>query len=265
MAERRFIILGSGSSGGVPRLGNNWGDCDPDEPRNTRTRCSMLIEQEGAGGITRVLIDTSPDMRAQLLRAGVGTLDAVVYTHAHADHVHGLDDLRMVVFNMKRRLPIWADGDTQNDLYSRFGYAFAQPASSPYPPILDMFTIDGDVTIDGAGGAMTLTPFKVGHGAIDALGFRVGDLAYLPDVAEIPDDAWRVLEGLDCWILDALRRTPHPTHSHLALALEWMERAQPRTGIITNMHIDMDYRTLEAELPDHIRPAYDGMTLTYKV
>jgi phosphoribosyl 1,2-cyclic phosphate phosphodiesterase len=265
MAQRRFIILGSGSSGGVPRIGGIWGDCDPNEPRNRRTRCSMLIEQEGEGGTTRVLIDTSPDMRAQLLEAGVGTLDAVVYTHSHADHVHGLDDLRMVVFNMKRRLPVWADGDTQNDLYSRFGYAFAQPATSPYPAILDMFTIDGDITIDGAGGAITLTPFKVGHGAIDALGFRIGDLAYLPDVADIPEAAWRVLEGLDCWILDALRRTPHPTHAHLARALEWMDRAAPRRGIITNMHVDMDYRTLEAELPDHIRPAYDGMTLTYEV
>ncbi|MEB8386865.1 MBL fold metallo-hydrolase [Rhodobacteraceae bacterium KMM 6894] len=265
MAERRFIILGCGSSGGVPRLGNHWGACDPDEPRNTRTRCSILIEQEDEGGITRVLIDTSPDMRAQLLRADVGTLDAVVYTHSHADHVHGIDDLRMVVFNMKNRLPVWADGHTQNELYSRFGYAFTQPETSPYPPILDMNTINGDVTIDGAGGAITLTPFEVGHGSIDALGFRIGDVAYLPDVAKIPEESWRVLEGLECWILDALRRTPHPTHAHLALALEWMERAKPRTGIITNMHIDMDYRTLEVELPDHIRPAYDGLTLTYEV
>ena len=262
MAERRFTILGCGSSGGVPRLGGNWGDCDPNEPRNTRTRCSMLIEQEGPDG---VLIDTSPDMRAQLLRAEVGTLDGVVFTHSHADHVHGIDDLRMVVFNMKHRLAVWADGDTQNELYSRFGYAFMQPTTSPYPPILDMHTIDGDVTIDGAGGPITLVPFEVGHGSIDALGFRIGDLAYLPDVAQIPETSWKMLEGLDCWILDALRRTPHPTHAHLAQALEWIERARPRKGIITNMHIDMDYRTLEAELPDHIRPAYDGMTLTYEV
>ncbi|MCZ4352314.1 MBL fold metallo-hydrolase [Roseovarius aestuarii] len=265
MTERRFIILGCGSSGGVPRIGGLWGDCDPTEPRNTRTRCSMLIEQEGPDGMTRVLIDTTPDMRAQLLREGIGTLDAVVFTHSHADHVHGIDDLRMVVFNMKHRLPVWADGDTQNELYSRFGYAFTQPETSPYPPILDMHTINGDVTIDGAGGPITLTPFQVGHGAIDALGFRVGDLAYLPDVANIPETSWAVLKDLDCWILDALRRTPHPTHSHLALALEWMERAAPRRGVLTNMHIDMDYRTLEAELPAHIRPAYDGMTLTYEV
>ncbi len=225
----------------------------------------MLIEQEGPGGITRVLIDTSPDLRAQLLEAGVGELDAVVYTHSHADHVHGIDDLRMIVFNMKRRLPVWADGDTQNALYARFGYAFIQPEDSPYPPILDMHTINGDVTIDGAGGPVTLTPFEVNHGSIEALGFRIGDLAYLPDVAHIPDDVWPVLEGLDCWILDALRRTPHPTHSHLEQSLEWIARVAPRHAVLTNMHIDLDYQTVADETPDHVIPAYDGMTLTYKV
>ncbi len=265
MAKRRFIILGCGSSGGVPRLGGHWGDCDPNEPRNTRRRCSMLIEQEGPDGITRVLIDASPDLRAQLLDAGVGELDAVLFTHSHADHVHGIDDLRMIVFNMKKRLPVWADGDTQNALYSRFGYAFVQPETSPYPPILNMNTIDGDVTIEGAGGAITLTPFTVGHGAIEALGFRIGDVAYLPDVADIPEDVWPVLDGLDCWIVDALRRTPHPTHSHLENTLKWIERAAPRRGVITNMHIDMDYRTLEKELPEHVIPAYDGLTLCYEV
>ncbi|MEL7259632.1 MAG: MBL fold metallo-hydrolase, partial [Pseudomonadota bacterium] len=244
MGRTKFTILGCGSSGGVPRLGGNWGDCDPENPRNHRRRCSLLVEREGEEGTTRVLIDTSPDLRSQLLDAGVGTLDAVLYTHSHADHVHGLDDLRMVVFNMRRRLPVWADGDTQNALLSRFGYAFVQPENSPYPPILDMHTIDGDVVIEGAGGAITLRPFEVNHGSIDALGFRVGDLAYLPDVAAIPDEAWRMLEGLDCWILDALRRTPHPTHSHLENSLAWIERAAPRRAILTNMHIDMDYQTL---------------------
>lgn len=262
-AERRFTILGCGSSGGVPRLGGHWGDCDPDNPRNTRRRCSLLIEQEGPGGITRVLIDTSPDLRSQLLDAGVGELDAVAYTHSHADHVHGLDDLRMIVFNMKRRLPVWADGDTQNALYARFGYAFMQPDDSPYPPILDMHTISGDFTVSGAGGDITLIPFEVNHGAIEALGFRVGGVAYLPDVAQIPDDVWPRLEGLDCWILDALRRTPHPTHSHLAQSLDWLERSGARQGVLTNMHIDMDYATLCAELPDTVVPAYDGMTLTF--
>jgi len=265
MGERRFIILGCGSSGGVPRLGGHWGECDPTNPRNMRRRCSMLVEQDGPEGTTRVLIDTSPDLRGQLLDAGIGELDAVVYTHSHADHVHGIDDLRMIVFNMKQRLPVWADGDTQNALYARFGYAFMQPDDSPYPPILDMHTIEGDVVIDGAGGPITLTPFEVNHGSIEALGFRVGDVAYLPDVAEIPDDVWPVLDGLECWIVDALRRTPHPTHSHLSQTLDWIARVAPRRAVLTNMHIDLDYKTVADETPDHITPAYDGMTLTYPV
>jgi len=265
MAELRFTILGCGSSGGVPRLGGHWGDCDPANPRNTRRRCSLLVERVTDDGATRVLIDTSPDLRAQLLDAGVGALDAVVYTHAHADHVHGIDDLRMIVFNMRRRLPVWADGDTQNDLYSRFGYAFVQPEDSPYPPILDMHTIQGDITVDGAGGPVTLAPFRVNHGAIDALGFRIAELAYLPDVASIPDAAWPALDSLDCWILDALRRTPHPTHAHLDLALEWIARARPRRAVLTNMHIDLDYATVTAETPDHVTPAFDGMVIRYEV
>jgi len=265
MAELKFTILGCGSSGGVPRLGGVWGDCDPNNPKNRRKRCSMLVQRITDEGVTSVLIDTSPDMRQQLLEAEVGRLDGVVWTHGHADHVHGIDDLRMIVFNMRKRLPVWADGDTQNDLYSRFGYAFIQPADSPYPPILDMHTIKGDVRINGAGGEIVLTPFKVNHGSIDALGFRVGDLAYLPDVATIYDDAWDALQGLDCWVLDTLRRTPHPTHSHLDQSLEWIDRMAPRRAVLTNMHIDLDYQTLEDETPDHITPAYDGMVISYQV
>ena len=193
----------------------------------------------------------------------MGELDAVAYTHDHADHVHGLDDLRMVVFNIRKRLPVWADGDTQNTLYARFGYAFVQPAGSPYPPILDMNTIEGDFTIEGAGGPITLRPITVNHGSIDALGFRIGDLAYLPDVAEIPPESWPMLEGLDCWVLDALRRTPHPTHAHLEKSLEWIERARPRRAVLTNMHIDMDYQTVAEETPEHVTPAHDGMVIRY--
>lgn len=262
--EMRFTILGCGSSGGVPRLGGHWGDCDPTNPKNRRRRCSMLVERVGPEGTTRVLIDTSPDLRAQLLDAGVGELNAVIWTHAHADHTHGLDDLRMIVFNMRKRLPVWADGDTQDDLFSRFAYAFVQPEGSPYPPILEMHTISGDVTIDGAGGPVVLRPFEVNHGAIDALGFRVGDLAYLPDVADIPETSWPMLEGLDCWVLDALRREPHPTHAHLARSLEWIARAAPKQAVLTNMHIDLDYAEVDAETPAHVTPAYDGMVLRYE-
>jgi phosphoribosyl 1,2-cyclic phosphate phosphodiesterase len=259
----RFTILGCGSSGGVPRLGDHWGDCDPDNPKNRRRRCSLLVERETAEGITRVLIDTSPDMRAQLLDAGIGTLDGVAWTHAHADHLHGLDDLRQIVFNMRQRLDVWADGATQADLLSRFAYAFTQPEGSPYPPILNLHTIDGPFEIDGPGGPITLIPFEVAHGSIDALGFRIGGVAYLPDVNEIPEAAWSHLQGLDCWILDALRRKPHPTHAHLDLALEWIARARPRRAVLTNMHVDLDYATVAAETPDHITPAHDGLVLTY--
>ncbi|MBT5295780.1 MAG: MBL fold metallo-hydrolase [Octadecabacter sp.] len=255
-------ILGCGSSGGVPRLGGHWGDCDPTNPKNVRTRCSMLVTKTGDNGTTRVLIDTSPDLRQQLLDAEVGELDAVVYTHAHADHVHGLDDIRMVVYNMRQRLQVWADGDTGNQLLARFGYAFVQPKGSSYPPICDLNTIDGDVVIDGAGGAITLTPFEVEHGSIDALGFRIGNAAYLPDVSDIPDDVWPHLQNLDLWIVDALRRDPHPTHAHLAKTLEWIDRVAPKRAVLTNMHIDLDYATLAAETPDHITPAFDGLTLT---
>ncbi len=262
MAQLRFTILGCGSSGGVPRLGGHWGACDPENPKNTRRRCSLLVERETENGTTAVLIDTSPDLRAQLLDAGVGRLNAVLYTHSHADHVHGIDDLRMIVFNMRARLPVYADGATTNDLLNRFGYAFVQPPGSAYPPILDINSIDGDVTIDGDGGPITFTPFEVTHGTIDALGFRIGDVAYLPDVSDIPDAAWPHLENLDTWILDALRRDPHPSHSHLSNSLEWITRAAPKRAVLTNMHIDLDYQTVRDETPDNVEPAYDGMTIT---
>lgn len=267
MATLRFTILGCGSSGGVPRLGDlpggDWGECDPTNPKNRRRRCSMLVERVTENGTTRALIDTSPDMRDQLLDAGIGSLDAVLYTHSHADHVHGLDDLRQIVFNTRRRLAVWADGPTQEALLSRFGYAFVQPAGSPYPPILDLFTIDGPVTITGAGGDIPFTPFYADHGSIDALGFRIGPLAYLPDAVKIPDESWPHLENLDCWVVDALRRKPHPTHAHLALTLEWIARANPARAVVTNLHNDLDHAELLAELPPHIRPAHDGMILTY--
>ena len=265
MGEIRFTILGCGSSGGVPRLGGHWGACDPENPKNSRTRCSLLVERETDDGTTSVLIDTSPDLRGQLLKAGVGRLDGVVYTHSHADHVHGIDDLRMIVFNMRARLPVWADEPTQAALRQRFDYAFVQPRNSTYPPILDLHLIDGDIPIGGAGGPITFSPFLVHHGGMDALGFRIGDVAYLPDVAQIPDAAWDRLHNLDLWIVDALRRDPHPTHSHLARTLDWIDRLAPKRAVLTNMHIDLDYATVLAETADHIVPAYDGLTLRFPV
>lgn len=221
----------------------------------------MLVERDGPDGTTSVLIDTSPDLRNQLLNTNTGRLDGVVYTHSHADHVHGIDDLRMIVFNMRARIPVWADGDTQNELISKFGYAFVQPEGSPYPPILNMKTISGPFEIDGPGGPIPFRPFKVGHGSIDSLGFRIGTLAYLPDVAEIYDDAWDELQDLDIWIVDALRRTPHPTHAHLERTLEWIDKIKPKQAVLTNMHIDMDYDAVIRDTPDTVTAAYDGMVL----
>lgn len=262
MTALRFTILGCGSSGGVPRLGGLWGACDPENPRNRRRRCSVLVERIEGGNVTRALIDTSPDMRAQLLDAGVGLIDGVAYTHPHADHVHGIDDLRMIVFNRGARLPVWADADTSAALTTRFAYAFVQPPGSAYPPILDLHEIgETPFEIPGPGGPIRFEPIPVRHGRIRALGFRIGDVVYLPDVSEIPEETWKLLGDIDTWILDALRYKPHPSHAHLDLSLDWIRRAAPRRAVLTNLHLDLDYEELNARIPEHIVPAHDGLVL----
>ena len=258
----RATILGCGSSGGVPRIGGRWGACDPTNPRNRRRRCSLLISKIGPVGETTVLIDTGPDMVPQLIDAGLQTVDAVVYTHSHADHIHGIDDLRQLAYAARAKVPVWADDDTAAALIDRFGYIFETPPGSFYPPVCTMNHIDGPITIDGAGGAITLRPFRVVHGEIDALGFRIGDLVYLPDASAIPEHSWPVIEGCEVFIVDALRHEPHVSHAHLALALEWIARAGAVRGVLTNMHIDMDYATVAATTPGNVTPAYDGMQLT---
>ena len=262
MDNLSFTILGCGSSGGVPRLGGNWGDCDPTNRKNERSRCSLLVQLNSMHGTTKVLIDTSPDMRSQLLKANVGKLDGVVYTHEHADHVHGIDDLRMIFFNMRQRINVWADAKTQKQLLQKFGYTFVQADGSPYPPILEMSTIEGQFSIQGEGGEIVFHPFEVKHGTITSLGFRINDVTYIPDISEMNDDAWGQISKTKIWILDALRRTPHQSHTHLSQSLEWIKKSGVKKGILTNMHIDMDYETLKNELPENVEPAYDGMKIT---
>lgn len=276
-------VLGCGSSGGVPRLGGPggaglWGACDPAEPKNRRTRCALMVERTGPEGVTRIVFDTGPDFREQMLAARVDGLDAVIYTHDHADHMHGLDDLRQVVFLTRKLMPIWADAATEATLRTRFGYAFETPKGSDYPPILDLKPIleahyapETPIIVEGAGGAIAAQPFRVRHGRNDALGFRVAAaeagravgpaLAYLPDVDEIYEAAWPALDGLAVFIVDALRYTAHPSHANLERALEWIARAAPERAVLTDMHIDLDYQTLRAETPAHVEPAYDGMRL----
>lgn len=265
MAKLRFTILGCGSSGGVPRLGNNWGACDPSEPKNERLRCSLLVERFEGDNVTRVLIDTSPDMRQQLLRADIGDLDAVVFTHEHADHLHGLDDLRMIVINRRAMLPVYAPPAAQTAIMARFGYAFVTPQGSPYPPILEMNTLGGTTQIEGAGGTITFEPIDVEHGAITATCYRVEGVAYAPDVSAIPDWSKDGFSNLDCWIIDALRYAPHPSHANVEQALAWIDELKPKRAILTNLHNDLDYKTLKQETPEHVEPAFDGMTLEYEI
>lgn len=265
-ARLRFTILGCGSSGGVPRIGRDgpaWGACNPDDPRNRRSRCALLVERLAPSGRTAVLIDAGPDIRQQLIAAGCGKLDAVVFTHEHADHTHGIDDLRMVFFNRGDRLPAWMDARTEASLLARFGYLFETPEGSPYPPILTRHRIAGPIEIAGAGGPVTLAPFAVPHGEIEALGFRIDPVAYLPDVSAMTEAAWAAVADLDCWILDALRWRPHGSHAHVDLALEWIAAARPRRAILTNLHVDIDYAELDRLTPPHVAPATDGLVLDY--
>lgn len=264
----RATILGSGSSGGVPRIGNHWGACDPSEPRNRRRRCSLLVEQWDSDPTqkTTVLVDTSPDMRDQLIDANVSWIDGVLYTHDHADQSHGIDDLRMVALNGRRRVDVWMDEPTERSLTSRFAYCFVQAPDSGYPAILSSHRIERmgtPIRIEGKGGTIEAVPFDQDHGGIRSLGFRFGPLAYSSDLVALPEESFALIDGVECWIVDALRYTPHPTHAHVGMALEWIERVKPKQGVLTNLHVDLDYRKLESELPSGVEPAFDGMTIEF--
>lgn len=256
-------ILGCGSSGGVPRIGNDWGACDPSEPRNRRSRCSILIRHWGPGAAepTLVLVDTSPDMRDQLLAARVDRLDAVLLTHEHADQCHGIDDLRALVIRHRRRMPVHMNQSTAGAVLRRFDYCFE--GAKGYPAILEgrVDLEEGQaVRIGGPGGEVEILVLAQDHG-IPSIGFRIGTFAYCNDVVRLPEETLERLGGLDTLVLDALRYTPHPTHATVGQALEWIERLKPRRAWLTNLHVDLDYAKLRAELPEGVAPAYDGLEL----
>jgi phosphoribosyl 1,2-cyclic phosphate phosphodiesterase len=257
----RLTILGCGSSGGVPRVGQGWGACDPSNAKNRRRRCSALVERFGSDGATTVLIDTSPDLREQLIEAGVKRLDGVLLSHPHADHTHGIDDLRPFYLIMGRRIDVYMNESTSLIVRRAFSYVFETPDGSSYPAIATelRLTAGRPCRIEGAGGAVKAMPFDLDHGDISALGFRFGSLAYTPDVKRIPEASRPLLEGLDIWIIDALRYRPHPSHFSLDDALGWIETMRPRRAILTNLHTDLDYETVRARLPAYVTPAYDGM------
>lgn len=271
MTGLKATILGCGSSGGVPRPGGpggagDWGLCDPTEPKNRRTRCSLLVEQreEGRDGATAVLVDTSPDLRAQLLAARCARVDAVLYTHDHADQTHGIDDLRAFALAARARVPVYVDEETSGEIVERFSYCFAQPPGSLYAPILERRNLPkaGEAfAVDGPGGRLAVRSFLQHHGGVDSLGFRFGPIAYSSDVVDLPEASFAALAGVEVWIVDALQTRPHKTHAHLDLALRWIERVRPRRAVLTNLHVTMDYQTLRASLPEGVEPAFDGMII----
>jgi phosphoribosyl 1,2-cyclic phosphate phosphodiesterase len=264
-----FTLLGSGSSGGVPRADGNWGACDPTEPRNRRRRCSLLVQRRGQGAgaisaspMTSVVVDTSPDFREQAIDAKLQRLDGLLFTHDHADQTHGLDDIRAFAINQRQRIPAWMDEPTRRRLNARFNYIFESQGGYPAISDLNPMPPPGQVfQIDGPTGAIPVTAFDQEHGEIRSLGFRFGPLAYSPDVNLLPEAAFEALAGVEIWIVDALRYTPHPTHAHLERTLSWIERVKPRVAVLTNLHIDMDYNRLSAELPAGVVPGFDGMVL----
>jgi phosphoribosyl 1,2-cyclic phosphate phosphodiesterase len=259
----KFTILGCGSSGGVPRPALGWGECDPNNPKNRRRRTSLLVERRGAGGVTRALVDTSPDLREQLLDAGVDWIDGVLYSHEHADHTHGVDDLRALFIKQRRRLDVYLDEQTAKVMNARFGYCFKSPPGSEYPPILTehRLTAGRPITIAGQGGAITALPILQQHGDIDSYGFRFGRVAYSCDLSGMPPESAAALAGLDVWIVDALRHRPHPSHFSVSDALTWIELINPRRAILTNLHADLDYDALRKSLPSRVEPAFDGLTI----
>lgn len=264
-----YTILGCASSGGVPRADGNWGACDPTNPRNRRTRCSMLVRRgpdTDGGEATTVVVDTSPDFRLQMADARATRLDAVLYTHDHADQTHGIDDIRIFAGRMRRRAPCYMDQATHDALTSRFRYIFE--GEHGYPAIADARLIPphGERwSVEGPSGPVPIVTFDQAHGPIRSVGYRIGDAAYSSDVSGMDDAAFAALDGIRLWVIDALRWTPHPTHLNVDTAIAWIERVRPERAVLTNLHVDLDYAELAARLPDGVEPAYDGLSITLPV
>jgi phosphoribosyl 1,2-cyclic phosphate phosphodiesterase len=262
--RRRFTILGCASSPGVPRITGDWGACNPDNPKNRRTRASFMVQQfDDNSGVTTVVIDTGSDFREQMIAARVEQIDAVLYTHPHADHIHGIDDLRGYFHNAHQRVPIYANPFTMQRIREGFGYCIETPAGSNYPPIVEprlIETLDEPLCISGAGGTISFRPHEQQHGDIISLGFRIGDVAYCSDISDFPPATVERLEHLDVLVIDALQYRYHPSHLSLEQSLGWIGRLKPKRAILTHMHTPLDYDTVMAETPDHIEPAYDQMS-----
>jgi phosphoribosyl 1,2-cyclic phosphate phosphodiesterase len=259
-----FTILGCGSSGGVPRVGQGWGACDPNNPKNRRRRCSLFVERRSANGAkTQVLVDMSPDLREQMLGLEINRLDAILLTHSHADHIHGIDEIRPLVIMAKRKIDLHMDAETAAIVRENFSYIFETPPGSQYPALLNEHRIITYqiIKLNGLGGPVEAVPFQLEHGEIGSLGFRFGGVAYTPDLNAIPKESLAYLEGLDLWIVDALRYTAHPSHFSLPETLIWIARLKPRRAVLTNLHTDLDFERLRNELPAHVEPAFDGMKL----
>ena len=259
-----FTLLGTGSSGGVPRVGNDWGKCDPDNPKNRRRRCAMLVERVRSDGCkTTVMIDAGADLREQLLTADVKVLDGLLLTHPHADHIFGLDDVRQLAITHKCSIDIYMDEHTSNVVMSAFAYCFKQVLGSSYPAFCTEHRIVHHhyVRVSGEGGVVDAMPIVAEHGDIQALGFKLGSVIYLPDIKRITDErSLAALEGVDVLIIDALRRHPHPNHLNLDECLEFIDQHKPGRSILTNMHSDLDYADLQKMLPQNVDPGFDGLS-----
>lgn len=254
MSELVVTILGCGTSRGVPSIPEDWGKCDPLEPKNRRLRSSIYLNVGGQS----IVIDTTPDFRTQVLDNKIKSLDAVILTHDHADHTHGLDDVRGFAYQNQSTIPVFMNADTGRVISKRFDYAFE--GKKGYPAICEYKNIQHGVPFIISG--VEIIPFRQIHGRIESYGFRIGDFAYSTDLNDLPDESFQLLQGVKCWVVDALRYSPHPTHTHLEQTLSWIKRVGCDHAYLTHMAGDMDYGTLIQSLPNGVFPAYDGLKIT---